>query len=696
MRDGARWPGLKRLTRRRLLRLAGGGLAIAAGNLYRPLGFETRAAEVNNIPEDASGQPFNTLIVRWNGDPTLVPEASVSVLGLDGAWSNWNPIHEDHHASNPENAAVHFNPIFLSGTDFRVQTPDEKNAGGFEVITLDTSSIGAAGLQGMPDDNSYDLIDGFIIPRAGWNADESYRREGQDPNGPIAWPPTYSAIDHVLVHHTETEFGWEDPAAVVRSVYYYHAVILDWGDIGYNFLIDAYGNVYEGRYGGPNVIGGHAREYNYGSIGIALIGSYMNAAPTAAAKDALVQLIRTRAGHVDPAAAGEWIDWVGVPNICGHGDVMATACPGSVLQDFLPEIRGRLAGTGAIYFPPPTAPRQPAIVEFSAAPTLVNQGDLVEIRAKIANISDNVLVTQGPDPGFVYEEDQNFESTGNPKIEGRYRLAVEVSERDGVPNPYRWGFGEPIEVGEEREIVGYIRMSDIGTKTLVPTLVREFVRYFGGDADSDAVHVVHPLVSRVERDLSAGGQYVDETGHIVPAVFQTYWAAHGGLNRFGFPLTEAFDEKSATDGETYLTQYFERARFEYHPELASKGDVVKLGLLGAEAVASRLGQQAFQPVAATASTAEMLYFPETGHTTSYRFLETWISEGGLESFGYPISEKFEEASLTDGSVRLVQYFERARFEYHPDDAWDKQIKLGHLGREVLIRRGWLPAPGVEK
>jgi hypothetical protein len=235
----------------------------------------------------------------------------------------------------------------------------------------------------------------------------------------------------------------------------------------------------------------------------------------------------------------------------------------------------------------------------------------------------------------------------------------------------------------------------MGTKRFVPSIVREYVRYYEDEGLTDAVHVVHPLVSQTPAAPAPDVVYMEETGHNVPDSFYTYWETHGGLNRFGFPLTEAFDERSLTDGEIYLTQYFERARFEYHPELEASGDTVKLGLLGKESAAMRYDEAPFQPIEPFESRSDFQYFPETGHSTSYRFLETWLANGGVESFGYPISEKFEEASLTDGKIRLVQYFERARFEYHPDESWSKQIKLGHLGREVLIHRGWLPGSGVE-
>ena len=656
---------------------------------------ETRVYQVAADGVLKAESTFNTLVARWTGDPTAIPGVRVSIQGSDGSWSDWYELHQDHHAPLSPAGYIHYTPLLARGVAFRVEADGTLALGSLEILTYDTSSDGQPGLLGSngAPGSGMDLIDGFIIPRAGWGADESFRHENQDPSQPIAWPPRYAEIGHVVVHHTETSFGWDDPAAVVRSIYHYHAVVLGWGDIGYNFLVDGYGNVYEGRFGGPNVVGGHAMEYNTGSLGVALIGSYVGTAPSAAALDALVRLIKVRAGHVDPTKATNWIDWAGVPNICGHGDVMSTQCPGADLAAVLPTVRGRLAGTGPITFPKPVRLWNPRLVSFSASPTLVEPGGLIEIRATIRNDGAETLQTQGPDPGFIYDEGQDFDTVGHHKQDGRFRLAVSIAGESGIPNPYRWGFGGPIASGEEREVVGYIRVNDMGTRVLNASLVREFVRYYAEDEWSDAVHVVHPLVSRVEQ--GAGGHYFPETGHNVPAAFYEYWQNHGGLERFGFPLTEAFDELSETDGNVYLTQYFERARFEYHPELEARNDAVKLGLLGAEVASARRSETPFLPVAPVASTADVWYFPETRHTTSYRFLEYWIRNGGVESFGYPISEKFEEPSQTDGKIHLVQYFERVRLEYHPDDVWEKQIKLGHLGREILIRRGWLPAPGVE-
>ena len=692
---------MNRLTRRRLFRWAGGSVAVAAAGPHWPV-LDAMAAKTNRLsavsnPAHETSQPeFTALLVSWNGPRDDIPAIRVTVES-DGGWSDWISLHVDHHVPEANGSPVYFNPLVQPGKSFAFDlSPD--TARFVLVATVNTVSSTPHSLTGESDegpDDPIELIDGFIIPRAGWGADESYRHNGQDPDKPIGWPPRYREIERVVVHHTDTAFGWEDPAAVVRAIYYYHAVVLDWTDIGYNFLIDGYGNVYEGRYGGPGVVGGHALEYNPGSIGVALIGNYSDTWPPAAAQDALVRLIQTRAPHIDPAVAADWIDWGDVPNICGHGDVIITACPGADIQAVLPSIRGRLGGTDPVYFPKPVLLYDPKIVSFSASPSLVEPGGLVEIRATVTTEGREPLRSQGPAPGFVYDEDDDFDSVGHHKVEERFRLAVDVVGSNGVRSPYRWGLGSSLEPGEEREIVGYIRMLDMGTRKLIPTVVREYVRHYEDEEIHDAVHVVHPLASRAADASEQGDRYFGETGHNVPVIFAEYWESQGGVNRFGFPLTEAFGERSATDGLTYLTQYFERARFEYHPELVDDSAEIQLGLLGTEMTAARLDETPFEPIEPFESQVDQFYFPETRHSTSYRFLEKWLAEGGVSVFGYPISEKFDEASPTDGRVRLVQYFERARFEYHPDESWAKQIKMGHLGREVLIERGWLPGPGVE-
>ncbi|NJM09121.1 hypothetical protein HC891_27355 [Candidatus Gracilibacteria bacterium] len=127
-------------------------------------------------------------------------------------------------------------------------------------------------------------------------------------------------------------------------------------------------------------------------------------------------------------------------------------------------------------------------------------------------------------------------------------------------------------------------------------------------------------------------------------------------------------------------QWFERARLEYFPEFNGTPYVVQSGLAGREFTDGR----DFPPQQFFVSTPELQYFPETGHAIGGLFLNFWRANGGMAVFGFPISEEFDEA-LPDGRTLRVQYFERARMEYHPELAGtSSEIQLGHLARALYL------------
>lgn len=195
----------------------------------------------------------------------------------------------------------------------------------------------------------------------------------------------------------------------------------------------------------------------------------------------------------------------------------------------------------------------------------------------------------------------------------------------------------------------------------------------------------HPT-DRVDDPRDPRVAYFPETGHTLRGVFRAYWGRHGGLAQFGYPLTEEFVEVNPTDGRPYRVQYFERARFEHHPENAPPYDVL-LGLLGHTVTEGRKGEPPFQP---QPRGAEGRYFAATGQTIAPEFVAAWERRGGLAIYGYPISAPFVEVNPADGQPYLVQYFERNRFEYHPELPEPYRVSLGLLGSEVLRARGWLP------
>jgi len=185
----------------------------------------------------------------------------------------------------------------------------------------------------------------------------------------------------------------------------------------------------------------------------------------------------------------------------------------------------------------------------------------------------------------------------------------------------------------------------------------------------------------VPPDSGAGKQYFPQTGHAVGWPFLQFYRDHGGLDAFGYPRTEAFKQ----DGMT--VQYFQRARYEYRPELAA-GEQVQLTLLGD---ALTKDQQPFAKVAAFASNAQHAYFPQTGHSINYGFLQYFQSRGGITVFGYPISEELQIDTAKGPAT--IQYFQRARFEYHPEFAGTPYaVELGLLGDQTLTAMGWLPVP----
>jgi len=192
-----------------------------------------------------------------------------------------------------------------------------------------------------------------IVNRAAWQADETIKR---------AKPNYADALVMAHVHHTAgtNSYTREQAPAIVRAIQTYHVKGNGWNDIGYNALVDRFGTVYEGRFGGVdrNVVGAHARGFNTGSYGIAVLGDFRTTAPPNAATDALVQTLAWRLdlAHVDPLGTFNGISSgnerfnPGIPvflrAISGHRDTGLTTCPGERLYALIPALAQRAAALG--------------------------------------------------------------------------------------------------------------------------------------------------------------------------------------------------------------------------------------------------------------------------------------------------------------------------------------------------------------
>jgi polysaccharide biosynthesis protein PslG len=189
-------------------------------------------------------------------------------------------------------------------------------------------------------------------------------------------------------------------------------------------------------------------------------------------------------------------------------------------------------------------------------------------------------------------------------------------------------------------------------------------------------------------------QFFPQTGQTISNRFLEVWQSNhsfaDSLFINGLPLSDSHQEQSLTDGKIYRTQWFERARYEEHPENQPPYDV-QLSPLGAIVAVGRADAPFLKIADPHHPTAH--FVPETGHTVGassvggraiYTF---WETRGGLAQFGYPLSQPFQEVTRsTDPKVAgksfLVQYFERQRFEYHPENKGTQfEILLGRLGAE---------------
>ncbi|HEX8228250.1 MAG TPA: hypothetical protein VF826_02935 [Chloroflexia bacterium] len=238
---------------------------------------------------------------------------------------------------------------------------------------------------------------------------------------------------------------------------------------------------------------------------------------------------------------------------------------------------------------------------------------------------------------------------------------------DFVPGNYTHNYGL-VRLMENEARTGYHSSGSVEIRKLAFRTYQEIAR---GGAITNPVDEVQVL--------GTDQLYFGETGQAIARQFTDYWRDNGGLELFGYPISRPVPLNG------YLSQFFERAIFEYHPEHTGTPYEVQLRLLGNEFTQGR----AFDKADTALLTPDMLYFPETGHTLGGAFLKYWQENGGLPVYGYPISQEITEVSPTDGKEYQVQYFERNRFEYHPEFVGTRfEVQLGLLGANMLKLDLW--------
>jgi hypothetical protein len=305
--------------------------------------------------------PFTGLSVGWIASDDFTDPSEFKVMIRtrkgEGLWTEWidtrGAIGPSDNPSGlywsllyiPSDFDVHTNfeikikpPISVSLTFIRVSVADASSA--LEIFGF---------LEGFPEIMTGEVFSRpYVVPRSEWS-------NGQlSDTSCYSWSPQYQNATHALIHHTVTYNNPPNPAQVVYNIWNFHANDLGWGDIGYNFLIDQYGNIYQGRcnpyLNTEDVIGAHAKYYNAGSMGVALIGQFhppeLNPPAGEPSYDALrstENLIAWKFSQrsLDPLGKATLVDKY-IYRIAGHRDVAATACPGDNLYDLLPMIRANV------------------------------------------------------------------------------------------------------------------------------------------------------------------------------------------------------------------------------------------------------------------------------------------------------------------------------------------------------------------
>ncbi len=314
---------------------------------------------------------FNAVVPQWLAD---APEAASMTIRLRtgtaaGWWSDWFTIHENDDWTLPEDPDRVGQMIVVPAVDsthsqVQVSISFSRYAGSPAVrlqelkLTFIDSTHGPTaeelvarqealdGIQQQAPESGYSKP--AVVSRQVWcTAPECNYSDGLE----------YRSVTHLIVHHTVSSNSSSDWAATVRAIWQFHTFSRKWGDIGYNYLVDMNGVLYEGHLGGDDVVGTHASAANAGSMALSFIGTFTAAnypnlpgiAPPPAMKNAAAELFAWKADqkNIDVYSASRLpnMSW-GLPHLMGHRDVYGgtnTECPGDQAHDIIPWLRDEIS-----------------------------------------------------------------------------------------------------------------------------------------------------------------------------------------------------------------------------------------------------------------------------------------------------------------------------------------------------------------
>ncbi|WP_460721565.1 N-acetylmuramoyl-L-alanine amidase [Nocardia heshunensis] len=360
-----------------------------------------------------------------------------------------------------------------------------------------------------------------VITRAQWGADESLRCE----------EPTYDdGVSAITVHHTagRNDYTKAESAGIVRAIYAYHAKTLGWCDIGYNALVDKYGQIFEGRYGGLDrpVEGAHAGGFNINTAGVAIMGDYEDEAPTDVSIQAVGKYIgwRAKVAGIDPEGSttmySEGSDYtkyalgqaVKLPNVFAHRDVGNTTCPGDAAYALMDKIRqiAEDAAGGASAVAPTTTRTRPGQnagnTQPSPAPDANSGGNQADLAA-LADLTQKIINMLDRSPVARYWDAQGRANgpLGQPK-------AAPVALADGG------------QYGEFSN--GYVYSNPTGQIfSVVGRILERFLQLGGGTGILGLpTSNEYPVQNGIRTDFSNGALIFNTLTGIVTTVLNNYGA----------------------------------------------------------------------------------------------------------------------------------------------------------------------------
>ena len=449
--------------------------------------------------QPASAGRFTLAGIHWRGPGRV----AFRTRSLEGRWSAWRPAApEDEDGPDIGARETRARASWRIGNPWWVGPSDRVEARTTGRVTRVRAHLVWSPETRMPYRTPAATATPSIVPRLSWGADESIRRA-----------PTLFAdqIRFSIVHHTagQNDYSRAQAPAIVKGIQLYHVRGNGWNDIGYNFLVDRFGTIYEGRFGGAerNVIGAHAQGFNTGSVGVALLGSYGGAAPSQAAEDAIAELLSWRLdlAHVDPTASLTFVSGgsnrfpSGVPvlmrGVSGHRDTGFTECPGNQLYGRLNSIAAAASQQG-----------QPKIYE----PRVESGEGFARFRARLSSRQPWVVtvtdagrleVARGAGTGATV--DWTWDSTLVPT--GRYTWTIKSGSARPATGPLRIG----------RTTAPALAIQEI---TATPGTVTP-----NGDGQSDTATLAYRLT--VPANVTV--EVVDETGFAASTVVDRVWARAG-------------------------------------------------------------------------------------------------------------------------------------------------------------------------